>query len=157
MLTTTQNLAACAAVAMMLSGCEKPQAEPPSISGPPSPMASASGQDPYEMTVTSWEGPIGEEGYVVVSIEARDGYKINTEYPQKVVMSEPPEGLSLPLRTLRMEHAERESDQRLVFSVPAVPDRAGEYDLTGIVRLSVCNDDVCKIGKEQLSARVVAQ
>ena len=144
------------AVALLLSGCDDkaPAASPDAPAIGRGAKAKPSG---YSMDVASWEGPTGEEGYVVVTIEAKAGHKINKEYPHKVTLDEPPKGLKLPLRTMKVADAELDGDKRLVFSIPAVPDEVGDYALNGQVKLSVCNVDTCQMAKEKIAARVVAQ
>ncbi len=144
-----------ALVALLLAGCDR--AAPPAERAVPDAPGKPAGRTPYTMEVVGFEGPIGEEGYVVVAVEARDGHKINKEYPFKLVLDQPPAALELPLRTLALADASLDGDRRLTFSVPATARSAGEYTVSGLLRLSVCNDDQCRIEKEQVSARVVAQ
>ena len=131
--------------------------------GAPKPAPSASERAPaqagpaYALEVDEWEGPVGEEGYVVVAVAAQSDHKINAKYPQRVDLDAPPKGLDLPLRKLTMAEANLENDKRLVFTVPVVPAEAGTYALKGTVKLSVCNDSQCKTVEEKLQARVTAQ
>jgi hypothetical protein len=143
--------------AFMLFACDRQPDAPTAAPETASPGAKAPKVNGYTMSVTNWEGPTGEEGYVVVTIEAKNGHKINKEYPHKVSLDAPPKGLDLPMRTMKRADAEADGDKRLVFSIPAVPNQAGEYALNGKVKLSVCNDDTCQMAKEKLAARVVAQ
>ena len=111
----------------------------------------------YDLDVTSWEGPVGEEGYVLVTITAKGDHHINASYPQKVKLDAPAAGLTLPSRELRLDDAQLEGDKRLVYTVPLSADRVGDYQLRGQVHLSVCSEDQCRIDKAPLTARVVAQ
>jgi hypothetical protein len=113
--------------------------------------------DAYRMDVSDWEGPAGEEGYVIVSIKANAGFKINKKYPQKVSLSDPPAGLMVPQRTLKMADAQLQGDRALIFTIPVTAERVGEFDLRGKIKLSVCSESQCRTEKHALHAHVVAQ
>jgi hypothetical protein len=154
---TRFRLAGAALVLALLSssslGCSRDSA-----ALPPEPAAAATvAPNSYELEVSGWEGPVGEEGYVMVTITAKGDHHINSSYPQKVKLDAPEAGLALPARELRLADAQLENERRLTYTVPVTPERAGEYLLRGEVHLSVCNEDQCRIDKAPLSARVVAQ
>jgi hypothetical protein len=111
----------------------------------------------FDLEVKNWEGPTGEEGQVIVTVKARSGFHINDKYPHKVKLDDPPDGLTLPVREMGKENAQLDGEQALTYTIPATPTKAGEYKLTGVVKLSVCSEEQCKIAKEQLDARVTAQ
>ena len=144
-------------LAGLTAGCDRKQEAAPSTAPAAEAAAPAPAEASYSMSVENWEGPKGEEGYVVVTIDAKNGHKINADYPHKVSLDTPPAGLKLPLPTMTAKDAERDGDKRLVFSIPMVADEVGEYVLNGTVRLSVCSPDTCRIEKEPLAARIVAQ
>ena len=150
------------AVAMVLAvGCDKSERPAETPADPAAAQAAkvpdANARKPFVVTITNWEGPTGEEGYILVSLEARDGFHINDKYPQKLTLDAPPDGLRLPLPVMKLKDAEMESDTRLLFSVPAIADKVGEYTIHATLRLGVCNEDTCRFEKAKLSARVVAQ
>jgi len=144
-------------IAIACDRAPAPSAEPAAAS-PQAPDAKAAEKaDGYTVTVKDWEGPTGEEGYVVVTVLAKEGNKINKDYPHKLSLDAPPEGLKLPMRTMKLADAEVHGDKRLVFSIPAVAHTDGEFAIAGTLKTSVCNDDTCQIAKKKLAARVVAQ
>lgn len=154
----TPFLVAAFGFASLVAACDRapaPTAEPAAAT-PKSPDAKKK-EDGYTLTVKDWEGPKDEEGYVVVTVLAKDGHKINKDYPHKLSLDEPPEGLKLPLRTMKLADAEVDGEKRLVFSIPTVAHADGEFAIAGTLKTSVCNDDTCQIAKEKLAARVVAQ
>ena len=112
---------------------------------------------PYRVTVKDWEGPVGEEGYVILTVEAVGAHKINAKYPQRLTLDAPPSGLSLPLRKLKRSDAQMSGEKKLIFTVPATPTKAGAYRIAGKIRLSVCNDAQCLIEKQPFSANITAQ
>lgn len=142
--------------ALALVGCERSGPAPAPSAGVASARPTTSAP-PYAVEVEGWEGPVGEEGYVIVSVVAKDGHKINDAYPQRVQLDDGGEALELPLRRVEMKDAQLDGEGRLVFTVPATPKIAGEHRLKGEIRLSVCSGDQCRTAREPLDARVTAQ
>ena len=151
-------LSAICGLSLLATACDRthtPSAEPASAT-PKSPGADKKA-DGYTLTIKDWEGPKDEEGYVVVTVLAKDGHKINENYPHKLSLDEPPKGLKLPMRTMKLADAEVDGEKRLVFSIPTVANADGEFKIAGTLKTSVCTADTCQIAKEKLAARVVAQ
>ncbi len=115
------------------------------------------GPAPFDILVESWEGPAGEEGQVVVTVKAKDGYKINDKYPHKVSLESPPAGLDVPLKTIAKKDAQLNGDKSITYTIPATATKVGEYELKGTIRLSVCNEDTCRMAKEPMVASISAQ
>ncbi|MEM1032612.1 MAG: hypothetical protein AAGN82_19865 [Myxococcota bacterium] len=111
----------------------------------------------YSVAIEGWEGPVGEEGYVLVAVTAEGGHKINREYPQRVQLRDGGPDLELPLRRVGLSDAQLEGEERLVFTLPAVPKRVGQHQLRGEIKLSVCAKGQCRTATEPLVARVTAQ
>ena len=115
------------------------------------------GPPPFEVNVKDWEGPIGEEGQVIVTVKARPGFKINDKYPHKVKLDAPPDGLSLPVQEIAKKDAQVDGDKSITYTIPATAAKAGQYKLKGVVKLSVCNKEQCRMAKEKMTASVTAQ
>jgi hypothetical protein len=100
----------------------------------------------------------GEGGKVTLTIKAKTGYKVNKAYPTKVVMADPPEGLELPRATLTREDGSLAEDQKtMVFVIPVKAARAGDFQIKGQVKLSVCNEERCVIGRKPFGVKVAAK
>lgn len=123
----------------------------------PAVTAAPTAAPPYAVDVKGWEGPVGEEGYVIVSVVAKDGHKINEEYPQRVYLDDGGKALELPLRRVEMKDAQLDGEGTLVFTLPATPKVAGEHRMKGKIKLSVCSGDQCRTATEPLDAAVTAQ
>lgn len=126
----------------------------------PEPVAASAeeeGPAPFDIEVNDWEGPAGEEAQVLVTVKAKTGFKINAKYPHKVSLDPPPAGLTLPMTTIRKEDAQVNGDESITYTIPATAAEAGEYQLQGVVRLSVCNEEQCRMAKEKLTAKLTAQ
>lgn len=147
----------------LVAGCDAPGSAPapsPATASPTMVAASAvpsATAPPYAVEVKGWEGPVGEEGYVLVSVVAKNGLKINKDYPQRVQLDDGGAALELPLRKVEMKHAQLDGEGRLVFTLPATPKVVGEHRLKGKLKLSVCSGDLCHTATESLDAPVTAQ
>jgi hypothetical protein len=115
------------------------------------------GPPAFEVDVKDWEGPTGEEGQVVVTVKAKTGFKINDKYPHKVTLDAPPDGVSLPMTTIAKKDAQLNGDKSITYTIPATCSKAGQYKLSGVVKLSVCNEETCRMAKEKIAANVTAQ
>jgi hypothetical protein len=123
----------------------------------PEEVANPAETPPFDVTVRDWEGSAGDDAQIVVIVTARDGFKINAGYPHKVVLDPPPEGLTLPMSTVRKEDAELDGTKSITYAIPAKPSQSGTFEVTGLVKLSVCNPEQCRMAKKRLMARVTAR
>ena len=112
---------------------------------------------PYRLEVHGWEGPVSEEGYLLVVVEARAPFKLNTDYPLRLRFAAPPEGLELPQRRFELSDAQIQQRRRLTFTVPVLAHRAGQYLARATLRLGVCTERQCRRDKRSLEIGVVAQ
>lgn len=158
----TLGLAATLFVSACSSGSTTPAPakeaiEPASLEPVAAKGADDDGPAPFDIEVTDWEGPAGEEAQVVVTVKAKTGFKINAKYPHKVSLDAPPAGLTLPMTTIRKEDAQLNGDESITYTIPATAAEAGQYQLKGVVRLSVCNKEQCRMAKENMTANLTAQ
>ncbi len=116
-----------------------------------------SGPPPFEIEVRDWEGPIGEEAQVTVTVKAKSGFKINDKYPHQVKLDTPPDGLAVPTLTFAKEHAQRNGDASITYTIVATAAKAGQYPITGEIKLSVCSADQCRTAREPMMALLTAQ
>ncbi len=133
------------------------EATPATEEGAPVAASEEAGPPPFDIEVQDWEGPAGEEALVLVTVKAKSGFKINEKYPHKVKLDPPPKGLSLPMLTIRKKDAQVSGDKSITYTIPATAAKAGEYQLSGVVKLSVCNKEQCRMAKEKLTAKLTAQ
>lgn len=155
----------CASLALAsvacASGSKNPgpaqQVEPGSEKQAPAVAAEDEGPPPFDVLIEHWEGPAGEEAQVLVTVKAKQGFKINDKYPHKVKLDAPPAGLTVPMLEITKEHAQLSGDQSITYTIPATAAKAGQYQLNGVVKLSVCSQDQCRMAKEKMTASVTAQ
>jgi hypothetical protein len=108
-----------------------------------------------EMTAAA-SYPAGKEGAVVVTVKAFGDFKINQQFPFRLKLADPPEGVTYPKNVLKRDDGtfkEKEATFRFAF----VPQKAGKYVLSGTVSLSVCDDKKCLMEKVPLDVEVTVQ
>lgn len=108
--------------------------------------------------VLSLAGPsqvkVGQPVQLVVTLTAKNGFKVNDEYPVKFRLN-PTQGLTLTKDTVGKEDGQLEKT-KIQIPVELKADQAGSYQVTGKFSFSVCTDDRCLIEKRDLSAALTA-
>jgi hypothetical protein len=98
----------------------------------------------------------GAECMVEVAIVAKGEYHMNAQYPYKLKMSDPPEGVTYPKTVL--ERADGVFDEKKgAFTVPFVAARAGRSTLAATLSLSVCSAANCLMDRVPLELAVDVQ
>jgi hypothetical protein len=98
----------------------------------------------------------GKEGAATVSIVATGEFKINQQFPFKVKLGDPPEGVTYPKRVVKKEDGTFD-EKKGTLKVPFVAQRAGKFVISATVSLSVCNDKKCLMQKVPLDVEVTVQ
>ena len=88
----------------------------------------------------------GKEGSVDVVIAAKGEFKINSQFPFRLKLGEPPEGVAYPKPVLKKDDGTF-SEKQGSFKVPFVAQKAGTYTVSCTVSLSVCNEKKCLMEK----------
>lgn len=135
--------------------------EPGGTRGPAAVTATIDGEH-YRIAVESDPaGPanVGSVGHLVVTIAAKEGYKVNKPYPTKLKMADPPpEGMEYPQKVLKRKDGEWvDGDKAFRFRAPFKPLRAGTFSVEGKLKFSVCNEDRCVIQKQTVKLAITAQ
>lgn len=104
----------------------------------------------------------GKDAQATVTITAREGYKVNSEYPAHFKV----EGSSAGLRFERERFDAREGAEKtpcpgkpedsceLKARIPFKASEPGSQRLSGVLAFSVCNPDSCLIEKARLELPV---
>ena len=137
------------ASALMLSSSSSSAAANP-IAGEPEPEPAANLSDPYTLSVDNGEAKVGESGTITVTIKAAEGFKCNTEYPNKVKDLAATNKAELASTSV----AGRFEGKDLVFEIQATPKKRGAAKVTGEVRFSVCDATSCQMKKVPLAATI---
>jgi hypothetical protein len=119
------------------------------------PLASIDAEG-YSVVVKDGSGKVGEEAHIIVTVTAKQGYKVNDQYPHKLKLKHAPAGLEYLKPVMKASDAEI-AKSKLTFRVPVKATKAGTFAIKGKLKLSVCNDQSCLIKKEVLSAAMKAK
>ncbi|MEZ4440818.1 MAG: hypothetical protein R3B72_17090 [Polyangiaceae bacterium] len=119
----------------------------------PSALADIEG-DGYVIKVADVEVK-GGEGEIVVIVEAKEGFKVNADYPHKVKFEDPPAGIELAKKKLSKDDGAFEGKKAFKFKGKVKATKDGT--LKGEVKTSVCNDSQCLIKKESFSLKITAK
>ncbi len=98
----------------------------------------------------------GQEGVVEVVLAAKGDFKINAQFPTKLKMGEPPEGVTYRKPVLKKDDGtftEKEGS----FKAPFVAQKPGQYTVGATVSLSVCNEKKCLMEKVAVDVAVTVK
>lgn len=96
---------------------------------------------------------VGGEGRAEVTLEGRNGYHVNQEYPIQLTLR-PPAGVEVAKTTLAREDASTFEEARAVFPVALTPRAAGRHEVAGELSFSVCNPQNCLMERRPVSIAV---
>ena len=99
---------------------------------------------------------VGASGSVRVSLTAKAQFHINDQYPYRFRTSPPPNGVSYPKPVLERADGQFE-EKTAVFNLPFVASHSGQFDVGGVLNLSVCSADSCIVQKAPLNVTVTVQ
>lgn len=113
--------------------------------------------DTYRVEMTTG-GPYksGTAGSVKITLTAKAGFHINTQYPYRFKASAAAEGVSYPKPVLERADGQFE-EKTAVFSLPFVAGHAGKFAIGGVLNLSVCSPASCIVQKAPLEVTVAVQ
>lgn len=120
------------------------------------PLATVEG-DQYLVEVEAPTLEVGKEGALRVVVSGKNGFKFNKDFPIKLELTAPPEGLSAPKLLLKRDDGKLDADGKFTFLVPLLASKAGEFSLEATLKFSVCNDDKCVVQRQTLRAKVTAR
>ena len=95
----------------------------------------------------------GAKGQVRVTLAAKPGWKLNQEFPTKLVVSAPAD-VTLEKAKLRAKDATSFTKQQGVFDVVFTPSATGGKDFSAKLRFAVCTDATCDPKTENLSWQI---
>lgn len=106
----------------------------------------------FTLKVTDGDAKVGEAATVSVVITGTNGFKANTEYPNKISELT---GEGVKLAATAVDGAVK--DGQLSYAVVATPTAAGKHAVSGKIRFSICDDSVCKLKTATLAGHVVGR
>jgi len=114
------------------------------------------------LTVDKGEAKAGSEATAAVKLAPGAGYHVSTDYPIKLTL-EPPSGVTVAKaemtaggRNKSQGDAQTLSEQALAFAVKATADKAGSYEIKGVLKFGICEKDSCHPKKQPFTITVAA-
>jgi hypothetical protein len=96
-----------------------------------------------------------KEGTVEVTLVPKGVYHINDKYPIKFKATDPaPAGIKYPKPILKKDDGAKVTDQKAVFTVPFIAEKAGKATVSGVLSFSVCSEANCLMERTDLEASV---
>lgn len=108
----------------------------------------------------------GAEVTAKVMLVANPSYKVNVEFPTKLVLDAPPAGVTLAKQELKAGgpskakgDADQFDDKQLAFVVKLTPAQSGTYTINGSFKFAVCDraGTTCLPKKEPIAIQIAAK
>ena len=108
-------------------------------------------RDTYRVRVVAPDtGAEGEEGVTAIHVEPKDGWRMNHDFPMRLVV-EAPDGVAVEGAEQEIPDAVHYSDERGEWAVRFTPEGSGEKTFEADFRFAVCTDEVCIPKREKLA------
>lgn len=132
----------------------EPETQPAGLAAPTPAEASAArariSEAPFELSLSAKGDYAASKAAVAeVTLDAKEPFKINEQYPYKFKIQESP-GLKFASLVVGKDRAQMGKKQ-LTMPVAFTPDKPGKYKLSGQFSFSICTDDKCLIEKRDLA------
>jgi len=98
----------------------------------------------------------GQEAVARVKVVPSPGWKMNKEYPTKLVI-QPVDGVTIAKPQQVLTDAATFNDHELAFDVRVTPAKAGTYKVSGMFKFAVCTDVTCDPKKQAIAFNVTAK
>jgi len=108
----------------------------------------------------------GAEVTAKVMVVANPSYKVNVEFPTKLVLDAPPSGVTIAKQELKAGGASKAKgdadvfdDKQLAFVVKLTPAQSGTYTINGSFKFAVCDraGTQCLPKKEPIAIQIAAK
>ena len=110
----------------------------------------------YSVTIRRTTIAVNAQRAVQIRVDAKNGYKVNLEYPHSLSLNTTATALTLGKTRWTKKDARYQGDKALSFGVPVRASMPGRYPVTGKIKFSVCNADACLLRSKTLSFQVTA-
>lgn len=118
---------------------------------PPRRGAAASGPS-YETWLETTGGyTLGAPSSVALVLHAKAPYKCNVQYPYKLVLDPPPDGMTYATGTVRGMHVDGKT---ATMTVPFTATSAGTRTIGGTLSFSTCTTERCLVDKAHVNVAV---
>jgi hypothetical protein len=114
------------------------------------------------LTVDKAAAKAGAVANVAVKLTPNTGFHLATDYPIRLTL-EPASGVTLP--KVKLEAGGRDkaqgdaktlSEQLIEFGIAATPEKAGTYEIKGVLKFGICEKEACHPKRQPISITVEA-
>ena len=184
MLTTMKRVGLV--VLMLAAGCSKKSASADPGPASPPPGGAATSDKPVEakapagkpaddernhlhpdegtLEIGSAEVKPGAEATVSLKVTPAAGFHVNTDFPIKLTLEAPPAGVTLAKAELvaggkdkAQGDASALSEKTIAFDVKATPAAAGSYEIKGMFKFGVCDEQSCHAKRQPVTIAIAAK
>ena len=110
----------------------------------------------YEVKFTGQACATGAEAQLALTVVAKGDHHVNKDYPSKVTVTAPA-GVEVTKAKLDKGDAKFEGEDKMVFAVPVKGAKPGTYTVSSTIKFSVCNESVCLLKEETVTADVTVE
>ncbi|MBN1947425.1 MAG: hypothetical protein JW797_17270 [Bradymonadales bacterium] len=110
----------------------------------------------YHIVVPALSLPPWGQGQLELRVVGHSGFHVNLEYPWRLRI-DPPSGLTVEPLEFDPTGAAVFTQQEAVFRVPVAAGDAGEYQVDGQLRFSVCSESRCDVPRRDIAWVVSVQ
>ncbi len=106
----------------------------------------------------------GAEATVSLKVTPATGFHVNTDFPIKLTLEAPPAGITLAKAELvaggkdkSQGDASTLTEKALAFDVKATPAAAGSYEIKGMFKFGVCDEQSCHAKRQPVTIVIAAK
>lgn len=115
-------------------------------------------RDEYSVGASAMGGTVGEKSHVVVTVTARNGYRIDRDFAHSARAISASGDAQWGRQDFDADDAKLSDDGRvLTFQLPWRATRIGEYKVKAKVTTRVCDGEDCKRVNRSIKTRVYAR
>lgn len=118
--------------------------------------------DEGTLTIDNAEGKAGADLVANIKVTPASGRHVSTEFPIKVTL-QPTDGVKLAKTQLTAGGSEKSqgdaatlSEQLLAFAIHATAEKPGSYEVKGILKFGVCDQESCHPKQQPITIVVAA-
>jgi hypothetical protein len=115
------------------------------------------------LTVDKVDAKVGSEAVASIKVQPATGYHVSQDYPIELKL-DAPDGIKVaktPLtaggRDKSKGDAQTLTEQLLEFAVKATADKPGTYEIKGMFKFGVCDQDSCHPKKQPITIQIAAK
>lgn len=149
----------CLGLASSLA-CAKSEADPaaPTAAKVEAAPTQAADSDKFSVAIAPVELKAGATGSAKITFTPAKGFKWNLEYPAKLEFEAPADKVTLTKTKFNQLKGDfKASEKEASVAVPVTGKGAGQAELKGKVKVSVCNDTTCLIEKADVVVQVTVK